>query len=157
MGSAGRVELRGSCASSPDALRQAEELVRAGGPYHTTRRSSRSGLAAELAIARKAGGVRTTTDPPSSGGRGKGFAGFRFQQRAGRAGAFRGRGAEEMPEPSGGPGKGRGTRVRVFRIEAEGGNDSPPTPPGKVTNDEALLVFRFKTIHYQFSRLRLKP
>lgn len=40
-GSAVRVELRGSCASFPDALRQAEESVRARGPFHTPRRSSR--------------------------------------------------------------------------------------------------------------------
>lgn len=146
-GSAGPAELPGSHASPPAALRQREELLRAGVPLTRRPQSSRGVLAARLAL----------LSPPSGGGQ-EGSAGSRFPQRAPSLGVTVTWARGRLPEPSGGPGSGGGTGVPFFRVKTGAGSDSLPTlPPEKVPNDVALPVFRFKTIHYQFSCLRLKP
>lgn len=115
-GSAVRVELRGSCASFPDALRQAEELG-LGVPF--TRPAEAPGSLGARCTRRRPGCPKPDwhflpvlwgvlhIDPLSNSRQGR-LRGFFFQQRAGSTGISRVRCAEEMAEPSGGPDKDGG-------------------------------------------------
>lgn len=128
----------GSCASSPDALRQAEELVRAGGPSRTPHRSSRLSeqTRSRVCLPRS----RAGTSPRSGEGfctwtlravAGRdGSAGFRLQQRADSPG--------DVPRPGRGgdagavrrPGRGWGDALSCFQGKSKrSGRFSSHPPP----------------------------
>lgn len=145
---------RPSCGAL-DTLRQALAGVRGAfqRPHRTSRGADRGVPAAAV----------PTAGPPLlpclSGDSARGTADGGEQGGLGAAAlpAENGRsGAEGFPQPGScrsrraARARVRETHFGVFRVKGEGGDLR------KVTNDETLLVFRFKTIHYQFSCLRLK-